>query len=71
MVYASRTSVILLLLMIIAEIPLPLRCQPTFGLHHLFRLVGTTLKALRSIEPLEVGRRVRANVVVITDGVVT
>lgn len=52
-----RTSVVLLLLVIVAEFPLTLCCHPTFRLHHLFHLVGTTLVPLGGIEALGIARR--------------
>jgi hypothetical protein len=44
-----RTSVVLLLLVIVAELPLTLCCHPTLRLHHLFYFVGATLETLGCI----------------------
>lgn len=55
-----RTSVVLLLLVVVAEFPLTLCCHPTLRLHHLFHLVGTTLVPLGGIEPLSIARRGRS-----------
>jgi uncharacterized membrane protein YjjB (DUF3815 family) len=51
------TSIVLLLLVIVAELPLALRCHPPLRLHHLLGLVGTTgwLVPLVGVEVLEVG----------------
>lgn len=48
------TSVVLLLLMIVAKLSLPLSRHPPLGLHHLLRLVGSSrrLVALSGIEIL-------------------
>lgn len=53
------TSVILLLLMVVAELALALSRHPPLGLHHLFRLVGAArgLVSLGGVKVLEVGRR--------------
>lgn len=53
------TSVVLLLLMIVAKLALPLSCHPPLGLHHLLRLVGAArgLVSLGGVEILEVRRR--------------
>jgi hypothetical protein len=53
------TSVVLLLLMIVAKLALPLSCHPPLGLHHLLRLVGAArgLVSLGGIEILEIRRR--------------
>lgn len=50
------TSVILLLLMVVAELALALSRHPPLGLHHLFRLVGAArgLVSLGGVEVLEV-----------------
>lgn len=55
------TSIELLLLMVIPKLSLPLSCHSPLGLHHLLRLVGAArgLVALRRVEVLQVGRRVR------------
>jgi hypothetical protein len=50
-----RTSVVLLLLMIVAELPLALCCHPTLCLHHLLYLVGATLETLGCIVSRDVG----------------
>ena len=57
------TSVVLLLLMIVAKLSLPLSRHPPLGLHHLLRLVGTAraLVALRRVEVLQVRARVTAS----------
>ena len=59
------TSVVLLLLMVVAQLSLPLSCHPPLGLHHLFRLVGAAraLVSLRSVEILKVRTVMRAAVV--------
>lgn len=53
------TSVVLLLLMIVAKLALPLSRHPPLGLHHLLRLVGAArgLVSLGGVEILEVRRR--------------
>lgn len=53
------TSVVLLLLMIVAKLALPLSRHPPLGLHHLLRLVGAArgLVSLGGIEVLEIRRR--------------
>lgn len=53
-----RTSVVLLLLVIVAELPLTLRCHPTFRLHHLFYFIGAALETLGGIEAWHVRARV-------------
>ena len=50
-----RTSVVLLLLVIVAELPLTLCCHPTLRLHHLLYFIGATLETLRGIEALDIG----------------
>ena len=52
------TSVVLLLLMIVAKLALPLSRHPPLGLHHLLRLVGAArgLVSLGGIEILEIRR---------------
>lgn len=49
------TSIVLLLLMVVAEFSLPLGCHSPLRLHHLFRLVGTArgLVSLRGVEVLQ------------------
>ncbi len=59
------TSVVLLLLMIIAQLALTLRCHPALSLHHLLGLTRTGLVTLCGIEVLQVGRRVRPQRVVL------
>lgn len=53
------TSVVLLLLMIVAKLSLPLSRHPPLGLHHLLRLVGSSrrLMALSGVKVLEIGAR--------------
>jgi hypothetical protein len=53
------TSVVLLLLMIVAQFTLPLSRHPPLGLHHLLRLVGSSrsLVTLSGIEILQIGTR--------------
>jgi hypothetical protein len=51
----SRTSVVLLLLVVVAELPLTLCCHSTLRLHHLFCLIWTTLEPLSGVEALNVG----------------
>ena len=57
-----RTSVVLLLLVIVAELPLTLCRHPTLRLHHLFYFIGATLESLRGIEALNVGSRVHPRI---------
>lgn len=54
------TSVVLLLLMIVAKLSLPLSRHPSLSRHHRVGLVGAArgLVSLRSIEVLQVGARV-------------
>lgn len=66
-----RTSVVLLLLMVVAQLPLTLCCHPTFCLHYLFHFTGATLESLSSIESLKVGRRLSPSTIEFADGVVT
>ncbi len=66
------TSIELLLLMVIPKLSLPLSCHSPLGLHHLLRLVGAArgLVALRRVEVLQVGRRMRsARITEVADGV--
>lgn len=49
-----RTSVVLLLLVIVAELPLTLCCHPTLCLHHLFHFTRAILETLGSVKALEV-----------------
>jgi len=51
------TSVVLLLLMVVAELSLPLGRHPSLRLHHLLRLVGAArgLVPLGGVEILQVG----------------
>lgn len=57
------TSVVLLLLMIVAKLSLPLSRHPPLGLHHLLRLVGSSrrLVALSGIEILKIRTRMAAS----------
>jgi hypothetical protein len=66
-----RTSVVLLLLVIVAEFPLTLCCHPTLRLHHLFHLVGTTLIPLGGIEPLGISRRGHSVAIELADRMVS
>lgn len=50
-----RTSVVLLLLVVIAEFPFTLCRHPTLCLHHLLYFIGTVLESLRRVEALVVG----------------
>lgn len=54
------TSIVLLLLMVIAKLALTLRSHSALGLHHLLRLVGPALEALGGVEVLKVRGRVGA-----------
>ena len=54
------TSVILLLLVVVAQVPLSLLGHPSFSLHHLVGLAVATLVALRCIKVLDVGSWIRA-----------
>jgi hypothetical protein len=65
-----RTSVVLLLLVIVAELPLTLSRHPTLCLHHLLYFIGTALEALRRVEALQVGVGVHPRSVEVADGVV-
>lgn len=47
-----RTSVVLLLLVIVAELPFTLCRHPTLRLHHLFYFIRTALVPLRGVEAL-------------------
>ena len=57
------TSVVLLLLMVIAELSLPLSRHPPLRLNHLLRLVGAArgLMSLGGVEVLQVGLLVSAS----------
>lgn len=66
-----RTSVVLLLLVIVAEFPLTLCRHPTLCLHHLLYFIGPVLETLGSVEALGVGIGVNAGTVELADGVVT
>lgn len=41
-----RTSIVLLLLVVVAELPFTLGCHPTLCLHHLLYFIGSTLVPL-------------------------
>jgi hypothetical protein len=56
--FGEKASVVLLLLMIVAEFPLTLCRHPTLCLHHLFHFIGASLEPLRSIKALHTGVRV-------------
>lgn len=64
-----RTSVVLLLLVVIAEFPFTLCRHPTLCLHHLLYFIGTTLESLGRVEALDVGGN--AGTIELADGVVT
>lgn len=51
----SHTSIVLLLLVVVAELPLTLCRHSALRLHHLFCLIWTTLKPLSGVEALDVG----------------
>lgn len=65
-----RTSIVLLLLMIVAEFPLTLCRHPTLYLHHLIHFIWASLKPLRSIESLHIGVGVHPCAVEVADRVV-
>lgn len=69
MMMLPRTSVVLLLLMIVAEFPLTLCRHPTLCLHHLLYFIGTTLEPLGGVEALSVRAGVHARTVEFADGV--
>lgn len=58
-----RTSVVLLLLVIVAELPFTLCRHPTLCLHHLLYLIRAALVPLRGIKALHVARGVHPRVV--------
>jgi hypothetical protein len=64
------TSIVLLLLVVIAELSLALRCHPPLCLHHLLGLISTTrwLVPLAGVEALEVGPGEGARITEITAG---
>lgn len=64
------TSIVLLLLVVVAELSLTLCCHPPLCLHHLLGLICTAgwLVPLASIEALEVGPRERARIAEIAPG---
>lgn len=70
MMMLPRTSVVLLLLMIVAEFPLTLCRHPTLCLHHLLYFIGTTLEPLRGVEARGVRARVHARPIEFADRVV-
>lgn len=49
-----RTSVVLLLLVIVTELPLTLGCHPTLCLHHLLHFIGAVLEPLGGVKALDV-----------------
>lgn len=59
------TSLVLLLSVEVAQLPLPLSGHPSLGLHHLFRVVGSSggLVALRGVKVLEVRVRVASGII--------
>lgn len=65
-----RTSVVLLLLVVIAEFPFTLCRHPTLCLHHLLYFIGAVLESLRRVEALGVWG-VGASAIKLADGVVT
>jgi hypothetical protein len=66
----SFSSIVLLLLVVVAELSLTLRCHPPLRLHHLLGLIGTTwwLVPLAGVEALEVGPGEGARITEITAG---
>ena len=66
------TSVVLLLLMIIAKLSLALSRHPSLCLHHLFGLARAArwLVSLSCVEVLEIGTREGSLIAEFTDGVV-
>lgn len=66
---SSHTSIVLLLLVVVTELSFPLGGHPTLGLHHLFRLIGATLEALRGVEALETGGGMTARRIEFAHGV--
>lgn len=67
-----RTSVVLLLLVIVTELPLSLCCHPSFRLHHLIHLIRPALITLGCIKALGIAGGVCPVVVVLklADGMV-
>lgn len=66
-----RTSVVLLLLVIVTELPLTLGCHSTFCLHHLLRFIGAILESLGGVKALKVAAGVRPRTVKVADRMVT
>ena len=66
-----RTSVVLLLLMIVAELPLTLCRHPTLCLHHVFHFTLATLESLGGVKALHIGTGVHTGCFEVTDGVMT
>jgi hypothetical protein len=48
------TSIVLLLLVVIAKLPLSLRSNPPLCLHHLVGVILTALMSLGSVEVLQI-----------------
>lgn len=83
----TLTPVVLLLLVIIAQLPLSLRCHPSLGLHHLLCLIGARrllscllrrllrclarLESLVGVIALKPGSRAGAHAVVLANRVVS
>lgn len=64
---SSRTSMVLLLLVVVAEVSLTLCCHAPLSLNNLFCITGPrALEPLRGIETLEVRSRVRTKGVEVT-----
>ena len=61
---------VLLLLVVVAQLTLPLSSHPPLRLRHLVRIVGSGRIALVLVEALHVGRRLGAGAVVLADRVV-
>ena len=66
-----RTSIVLLLLMIVPELPLTVCRHPTLCLHHLFHFIRAILETLGGVEALNVAAGLHPRAVEVADGVVT
>ena len=67
----AHTSIVLLLLVVVAQLAFALGCHATLGLHHLLGLIGTRLVTLVCIVILEIGGGMRALIILIGHRVVT
>jgi hypothetical protein len=67
----EEASVVLLLLVVVAELPFTLCRHPTLRLHHLLYFIRTTLVTLRGVETLHIAGLVHARALEFADRVVS